>query len=288
VAKDKPFDPKYVLRQGLTPRDYFQFSEDDKTKYRAEFDGDLQGFELTYPLKNNKHMQSLVRSAVELSFRHPHSRIYSLGSSPQWFVATAEMMDLHPERFGYIPFSGNWYQLETRDLRDPFDNRPKDDMILHYRTYLEKIGLHPLDIAKRSSPTVIVEYVEGGRSLMSFVKGALLEWAQQMNCGPEFLEKLRLCVLSSSDEEDEWEPTRTLLAPFRELGFIAEVQCVSFDLLEEFLSQDDEYGDRFVPRFYMANKEIPTMLPLSRRAALVCFRILDYLYALNMRNLDVG
>lgn len=136
--------------------------------------------------------------------------IFSLGQSPAWFAAMAQLDQPKPERFSFVAFSGDWYGLFDdhsgkemvidyegrsiarkkenvtaiqsihKDFRLQFieENKPTQEQTKCFRSYLSRIGCSPKRIMEQKEPAVIVDYVNRAGGLKSFLE-ILFTWAEE-------------------------------------------------------------------------------------------------------------
>lgn len=148
--------------------------------------------------------------------------IFSLGQSPAWFTAMAQIDQPNPDRFSYVAFSGDWYglfdkqtgkellveyqgrsiprnkedyiaiQSIDKDLRLELieKNKPTADQTKHFRSYLSRIGCTPQRIMeqKEQEPAVFVDYINRAGGLKSFLE-ILFTWAEEEGISRDELRK---------------------------------------------------------------------------------------------------
>lgn len=122
----------------------------------------------------------------------------SLGQSPAWVVRGAKIIadrlygpDSYANNFRYLPFSYKFYGLsksvnekENAYFVPELDFLPSKDQKTAYRKFLTQQSMDPISITSRFNndgiTTVLVEYVETGESLASFIS-ILAAWSREQD-----------------------------------------------------------------------------------------------------------
>jgi len=136
----------------------------------------------------------------------PKSTIFAIGQTPAWILAAGRAADpSRKDKLRHLAFSGSWWGIADatgkeytvsfegsstkttgnswknyeagQTLRKFSDRAPTGPQLAAYRKYLARIGFHPRAIVQAEHPTVIVDYVQRGGGLRSFLD-VLFDWAQ--------------------------------------------------------------------------------------------------------------
>lgn len=142
-------------------------------------------------------LRNIYLLSREIFGLHYDNLIFSLGQSPAWFAATAQIDQPKPERFCHVAFSGSWYDLDVKNQEDLFGRiseveasklylkplkgvgkAPNKEQTKFYRSYLSGIGCSPENLVKQKKPAIIVDYVTVAGGMKSFLE-FLYEWADE-------------------------------------------------------------------------------------------------------------
>lgn len=198
--------------------------------------------------------------------------IFSLGQSPAWFTAMAQIDQPNPDRFSFVAFSGDWYGLfdhetgkellieyEGRSIARKKDNyipiqsidknfrlkpieknKPTVEQITCYRSYLSRIGCTPQRLLEQKEPAVIVDYVQRAGGLKSFLE-ILFTWAEEEGITREQLKSYLIiqCMYDKATEllgDDENAVDYLQL----NLGQYSASQVIAFPITEDDYSAETE------------------------------------------------
>jgi hypothetical protein len=157
----------------------------------------------------------------EVFSKHSQNDIFCLGQTPAW-LALFPKIKSKGEQIHSIAFSSGWYSLldiqgqelvlcnrkdtppGARCISENEKINPKTKLIFNkdrapnraqtiaYRKYLVQKGLSPKLILDKDKPTVIMDYVQSGAGLKSFLN-FLMVWAEEESISPQKL-KAKLIV----------------------------------------------------------------------------------------------
>ena len=269
-----PVSVEQYRRLSKTEREILlaKFFEAFKPIQRAD-DGILNTYS-RYPLADSLKMAELLKAAQKIVTTVPREyRKVSLGRTPLWFLDTARILEGNGAEYIYAAFSGRWYEKKN-DFFRPGPVGPNKQQVASYREYLQQIGLTPKIIitqANEGKKTVLFEYTQTGESIASFLS-ILLEWAIETNSDDELRESLEICIL-----QDPILPKIKYLN-----GFTITHLTVDHELVRDLANSDafdDSLGEHY-PYWEWDKRSIVDVYPMlngSERAALVRFRIIDFL-----------
>lgn len=136
----------------------------------------------------------IYQMSVELFGAFKEGLIFSVGQSPAWFAAMAQIHQPNPQRFCHVAFNGCWHRLEDcpgkecLTLKIIQDNIPTYDQLKSYRSYLSRIGCSPQRILGQKEPSLIVNYVHRAGGVKSFLQ-FLFVWAKEEGIDIKLLKK---------------------------------------------------------------------------------------------------
>lgn len=172
------------LHPHLTSKQIGEYQQKAKSIYREKFKSTVGKY-----INTPEFHFSLSKIYWDLFEFFPRNLIFSIGSCSwpvalsqisAWPVAPSQITDpaaisqiteLKPERFGYVAFDGNMFELPARCKGDdkPIaakstlqllqEKVPTSDQIKFYRMYLSRIGCTPQRILGQESPTVLVNHI---------------------------------------------------------------------------------------------------------------------------------
>lgn len=186
-----------------------------------------------YPGSRETFEANWIKFVFELSEElfspYKNSNVFILGQSLAWLMTTHQLQE-SSNNLSPVAFSGDWYGLfngkgeevvidypgkeksesnrpgtkltkATPDLslRRIATAAPTREQELAYRSYLRQVGLTPLQIIDSEKPFVIMDYIQKGGGLRSFLE-ILYTWAQEEGIPASKLRpKIHLHLVSHSD-----------------------------------------------------------------------------------------
>lgn len=154
--------------------------------------------------------KKIIDTAYKVIKKYSKERVFSLGQSPAWVVKVAELLAKKKgsnQMFRGIAFSGRYVHERhgpniggvgsggyERRCRVYYMDNPRE-YEGQYRAYLASIGMSPREIVEKAASgvkTVLIEYVQTGASLASFLF-TLYRWALDEGCSID--EGLQVVVL---------------------------------------------------------------------------------------------
>ncbi|MFH1507015.1 MAG: hypothetical protein ABIG46_01115, partial [Candidatus Omnitrophota bacterium] len=252
--------------------EYLRSSESEKRLLREEF---LKTFGGAHPLVHDNELQNIREEALKLILRYPHETIVSLGRTPLLLTTMASFLEeisnniQVPRQYIEVAFSTRWYRRDpsTKQFKRFGQFLPKEDAREAYRKYLTKIGLSPMAIIGRDNKTVIIDYVETGEGIMSFLD-FLLEWAKdKVLWGEDLTPRLKESIIVHILQE-------TNLEKYYDFGgfAVAHQEIAEIDMLKNNVSTQGIY----YPVHMWAEVDPLVVLP-TRKTALEFFRIIDFI-----------
>ena len=149
--------------------------------------------------ENTEVVKKIIDTAHKLVEKYSTETVFSLGKSPAWVVKAAELLAKKKgssQVFGGIAFSGRFVHERCSASRgevvdDSYKRRSRvyymdnpREYEERYRTYLASVGMSPREIVEKAASgekTVLIEYVQTGASLASFLF-TLYRWALEEGC----------------------------------------------------------------------------------------------------------
>ncbi len=206
-------------------------SQNQKQQLRKKFERAYDGYSSTHPL-DDECIACVDEISAAIFQVENNAHFFSLGQSPAFFMEMERAR--HPEKSGrlqYIPFSGDWHgimhgkdeltidypgkeksesnrkaiEIDNSNLIAPDDRLiemkdsiPSEQQVNCLRSYLKRIGLDPIAIVNREEPSIIIDYIQRGAGLYSFLT-IIYNWAVELGIPKEAIkQKLRLELISQT------------------------------------------------------------------------------------------
>jgi len=164
---------------------------------------------------NKGDVQEAIECARQLLYLYPPEthKIYGLGNTPAFLIEICKILDTqHPKHFEHIAFSGSWWFCDVgpNELDREEAYTPSFEQIKCYRSYLTTIGLDPKTLSMQDKRIVIVDLVDTGGSMKSFLE-IFKNWADEIGVTKEIEEILSLYIFDPLF--DPWVRVRTTEQP---------------------------------------------------------------------------